>query len=69
LPNPRPTRSPREFSKKTIVLDLLKCAGGATFQEHMSTMQWQAISACRFISGSLGMKIGINIDSFKSESG
>jgi len=62
-------RPPREFSKKAIVLDLLKRAEGATLKEIMAATDWQAHSVRGFISGSLGKKMGLKIDSVKREDG
>jgi hypothetical protein len=62
-------RPPREGSKKAIVLDLLKRTEGATLKEIMSATAWEAHSVRGFISGSLGKKMGLKIDSAKREDG
>jgi hypothetical protein len=62
-------KGPREGSKKAIVLDLLKRAEGATLKEIMAATDWQAHSVRGFISGSLGKKMGLKIDSAKREDG
>ena len=62
-------RPPREFSKKAIVLDLLKRAEGATLKEIMSATAWQAHSVRGFLSGSLGKKMGLKIESEKRADG
>jgi hypothetical protein len=62
-------RPPREFSKKAIVLDLLKRAEGATLKEIMAATDWQAHSVRGFISGSLGKKMGFAVESTKREDG
>ena len=62
-------RPPREFSKKAIVLDLLKRAEGATLKEIMSATAWEAHSVRGFISGSLGKKMGLKIESEKRADG
>ena len=62
-------RPPREFSKKAIVLELLKRAEGATLKEIMAATDWQAHSVRGFISGSLGKKMGLKINSAKREDG
>jgi hypothetical protein len=62
-------RPPREFSKKAIVLDLLKRAEGTTLKEIMAATDWQAHSVRGFISGSLGKKMGLKINSAKREDG
>lgn len=41
---------PREFSKKQIVLDMLRAKGGATMAEIMAKTDWQAHSVRGFIS-------------------
>lgn len=59
----------REGSKKAIVLDMLKRPDGATLQEIMSASGWQAHSVRGFISGALGKKMGLTVESFKSADG
>jgi hypothetical protein len=59
----------REGSKKAIVLDMLRRPAGATLADIMSATGWQAHSVRGFISGSLSKKMGISVESFKSESG
>jgi hypothetical protein len=62
-------KGPREGSKKAIVLDLLKRAEGATLKEIMSATAWQAHSVRGFISGSLGKKMGLKVESEKRTDG
>ncbi len=62
-------RPPREGSKKAIVLDLLKRTEGATLKEIMSATAWEAHSVRGFISGSLGKKMGLKIESEKRADG
>jgi hypothetical protein len=62
-------RTPREGCKKAIVLDMLKRAGGATLQEIMAATVWQAHSVRGFLSGSLGKKMGLAIESTKRDDG
>lgn len=62
-------RGAREGSKKAIVLDMLKRPEGATLAEIQSATGWQAHSVRGFISGSLSKKMGIKVESFKSEGG
>ncbi len=59
----------REGSKKAIVLDMLKRPAGATLADIMSATGWQAHSVRGFISGGLSKKMGIKVESFKSDSG
>ncbi len=59
----------REGSKKAIVLELIRRTDGASLKEIMDATDWQAHSVRGFISGSLGKKMGINVESFKRADG
>ena len=59
----------REGSKKAIVLELIRRADGASLQEIMSATSWMAHSVRGFISGSLGKKMGLTVESFKRPDG
>jgi hypothetical protein len=59
---------PREFSKKAIVLDLLRRPTGATLAEIMKATDWQAHTVRGFISV-VPKKQGIEINSSKNEAG
>ena len=59
----------RDGSKKAIVLDMLKRPDGATLADIMSATSWQAHSVRGFISGSLGKKMGLTVESFKRQDG
>jgi len=59
----------REGSKKAIVLELLRRPEGATLQEIMAATQWQAHSVRGFLSGALGKKMGITVESLKPAEG
>jgi hypothetical protein len=60
---------PREFSKTAVVLDMLKSKGGATMTELQKATNWQAHSVRGFISGTVGKKMGLAIESTKSNAG
>ena len=59
----------RDGSKKAIVLDMLRRADGATLKNIMEATDWQAHSVRGFISGSLGKKMDLTVDSFKRPDG
>ena len=59
----------REGSKKAIVLELLRRPEGATLQEIMSATGWMAHSVRGFLSGALGKKMGLTVESVKTPEG
>ena len=59
----------RQGSKTAQVLELIKRPGGATMQELMSATEWQPHSIRGFISGTLGKKMGLTVESAKTEEG
>lgn len=59
----------REGSKTAQILELLKRPGGATLQDLMKVTEWQPHSIRGFISGTLGKKMGLLVESAKSEGG
>ena len=60
---------PREFSKKSIVLDLLRRKDGATMAEIAKSTGWQNHSIRGFISGTLTKKMDLPVESLKNEAG
>ena len=59
----------REGSKTAQIVELMKRPGGATMQEIMKATEWQPHSVRGFISGTLGKKMGLSVESAKSEDG
>jgi len=59
----------RKNTKQAQVVALLKRSGGATLNHLMSETGWQAHSVRGFISGALGKKLGLKIESFKNSRG
>jgi hypothetical protein len=59
----------REGTKTAKVLTLLKRPGGATAKELMKVTGWQAHSVRGFLSGTLGKKMGLAVESTKREDG
>ncbi|MGA8025944.1 MAG: DUF3489 domain-containing protein [Bryobacteraceae bacterium] len=71
---PTPTKrarnaAPREGSKTTIILALLKRPGGASLQELMDATGWQKHSVRGFLAGTVGKKMGLTLTSAKKEDG
>jgi len=59
----------RKNTKQAQVVTLLKRSGGATLQHLMRATGWQAHSVRGFISGALGKRLGLKIESFKNSRG
>ena len=60
---------PREFSKKAIVIDLMRRKEGATMAEIAKATDWQNHSIRGFISGNVTKKMGLKVESTKNEAG
>ena len=61
--------TPREGSKKAKILALLGRKEGATLAQLMKATGWQAHSVRGFLSGALGKKMRLKIESTKSDAG
>jgi hypothetical protein len=59
----------RDGSKKAEIIVLLRKPKGATLAELMKATGWQAHSVRGFISGTLGKKDGLKVESAKREDG
>jgi hypothetical protein len=61
--------SAREGSKTAKVLALLKRSGGATLKELVKATGWQPHSVRGFLSGAVGKKMGLTVNSTKGVDG
>jgi hypothetical protein len=61
--------STRPDSKKAAVIALLRRKGGATLKQIMDATGWQAHSVRGFMSGAVGKKMGLQVESAKREDG
>ena len=59
----------REGSKSAKVLALLKRSGGASLKELMKATGWQPHSVRGFLSGGVGKKMGLAVNSTKDDDG
>ncbi len=68
-PATKKTSAPRSESKGAKILAMIGRAKGATLAEIMKATDWQAHSVRGFISGALGKKMGLKVESAKREDG
>jgi hypothetical protein len=59
----------RDGSKTATILEMLKRPGGATARELLKATGWQPHSLRGFVSGTLGKKMGLAVESTKGEDG
>ncbi len=68
-PAAKKASAPREGSKKETVLALMRRKDGATLAEIAKATEWQSHSIRGFISGTLGKKMGLTVESTKNAAG
>jgi len=66
---PGEPKTARAGSKSEEVIAMLKRKGGATMAEIMAHTGWQKHTTRGWVSGFLGKKMGIAVESFKSDNG
>lgn len=66
---PKEAKAPRAESKGAKILELVGRSKGATLAEIMAATDWQAHSVRGFISGVVGKKMALAVESHKNESG
>jgi hypothetical protein len=57
----------REGSKKSEVLELMRRSQGVSLAEIMELTGWQAHTVRGFVSGTLIKKLGLNVESFRTD--
>ncbi|MGD1096531.1 MAG: DUF3489 domain-containing protein [Bryobacteraceae bacterium] len=57
----------RDGSKKAEVIELMRRKSGATLAEIMKKTAWQSHTVRGFVSGTLVKKLGLKVDSFRTE--
>ncbi len=62
-----PVNTAREGSKKAEVIDLMRRSQGATLAEIMEMTGWQSHTVRGFVSGTLIKKLGLKVESFRSD--
>jgi hypothetical protein len=60
---------PREFSKKAIVIEMMRRKDGATLLEIAKATGWAKHSIRGFVSGQLTKKMGLKVESSKNDAG
>lgn len=65
----REAKGAREGSKKVAILELIRRKAGATLDELVKATGWNANSVRGFISGHLGKKMNLKVDSQKRDDG
>ena len=63
------TIAPCAESKGAKIIEMIGRAKGATLTELMQATDWQAHSVRGFISGALGKKMGLTVESTNNEAG